>query len=103
MNFQDIIYEKKDKIARVIINRPKVHNAFRGITLDEMAQAWNDADMDPNIGAVILTGAGDKSFSSGGDVNWEKERGNATWSAANDLYIALRRVNKPTIAVVRGK
>lgn len=102
MNFQDIIYEKKGKIARVTINRPKVHNAFRGITIDEMAQAFNDADMDPNIGVVLLTGAGDKSFSSGGDVNWEKERGNAAWNAATDLYLALRRVNKPTIAVVRG-
>lgn len=102
MNFQDIIYEKKDRVAKVIINRPKMHNAFRGITVDEMAQAFNDADMDQSIGVVILTGAGEKAFSSGGDINWEKDRGNSVWSAANDLYLAVRRISKPTIAVVRG-
>lgn len=102
MNFQDIIYEKKDRVAKITINRPKVHNAFRGITIHEMIEAWNDADADNNIGVVILTGAGDKAFSSGGDVAWEKDRGNAVWTAAKDLYISLRGVNKPTIAVVRG-
>lgn len=102
MNFQDIIYEKKDRVAKVIINRPKVHNAFTGATINEMVQAWEDAETDNNIGVVVLTGAGDKAFSSGGDVNWEKDRGNAVWTAANDLYIALRRLTKPTIAVVRG-
>lgn len=102
MNFQDIIYEKKNGVARVIINRPKVHNAFRMQTIIEMAQAWDDADSDNSIGVVITTGAGDKAFSSGGDVNWEKDRGDAVWLASNDLYLAIRRVSKPTIAVVRG-
>lgn len=102
VNFQEIIYEKKDGVARIIINRPKVHNAFRMQTIMEMSQAWDDAEADKNIGVVITTGAGDKAFSSGGDVNWEKDRGDTVWTAVNDLYIALRRVSKPTIAVVRG-
>ena len=58
MKFEDIIYEKKDGIAKITFNRPKAYNAFRTSTLKETAHALEDADLDDTIRAVILTGAG---------------------------------------------
>ena len=71
--FEDIRYEKStDGIAKITINRPQVRNAFRPLTVKEMIQALADARYDDNIGVIILTGAGDKAFCSGGD---QKVRG----------------------------
>lgn len=70
---RDIRYEKStDGIAKITINRPQVRNAFRPLTVKEMIQALADARYDDNIGVIILTGAGDKAFCSGGD---QKVRG----------------------------
>jgi len=60
--FQDILYEKADGIAKVTINRPDVRNAFRPLTVREMMEAFDDAREDPEVGVVILTGAGDEAF-----------------------------------------
>ncbi|MCA9878186.1 MAG: enoyl-CoA hydratase/isomerase family protein, partial [Thermomicrobiales bacterium] len=66
--FEDIIYEKSsDGIARVIINRPHVRNAFRPQTVNEMITAFVDAREDQHVGVVILTGQGPEAFCSGGD------------------------------------
>ncbi|XPE23440.1 enoyl-CoA hydratase-related protein [Shigella sonnei] len=71
--FEDIRYGKSsDGIAKITINRPQVRNAFRPLTVKEMIQALADARYDDNIGVIILTGAGDKAFCSGGD---QKVRG----------------------------
>lgn len=71
--YTDILYEKStDGIAKITINRPQVRNAFRPVTVKEMIQALADARYDDNIGVIILTGAGDKAFCSGGD---QKVRG----------------------------
>ena len=67
MNFDDILYNKQDGIATITINRPKVLNAFRSQTVDEMVAAFQDAWADRTIGVVILTGVGDRAFSTGGD------------------------------------
>src|SRR6266446_6984283 len=72
MAFQDILYDKKDGVAWITINRPEVRNAFRVRTVDEMVAAFRDAWADGDVGVVVLTGAGDKAFCSGGD---QKERG----------------------------
>ena len=69
MNFEDIIYEKKDGIARITINRPKVLNSFRSTTLDELAAAFDDANLDDTVGVVVLTGAGEKALCAGGDIS----------------------------------
>ncbi len=68
MNFEDIIYEKTDGVAFVTINRPGMLNAFRDVTLREMIAALTDAWGDAGVGVVVLRGAGDKAFSSGGDL-----------------------------------
>ena len=67
MPYQDILYEKRDGIATITINRPKVLNAFRAETVEEMLEAMRDAEHDDEIGVVVLAGAGDRAFCSGGD------------------------------------
>ena len=65
--YRDILYEVKDQVAWVTINRPRVMNAFREQTLDEMIDAFKSTREDPSIACAVVTGAGDKSFSAGGD------------------------------------
>lgn len=67
--FADLLYEKKEGIARITINRPKIYNAYSSDTLREMTTAFRDAAMDDAVGVVVLTGAGDKAFCSGSDAN----------------------------------
>jgi hypothetical protein len=67
-DFQDIIYEKKDWVARVTINRPKVYNAYSLLALQEMGKAFWDATIDDEVAVIVLTGAGEKAFCTGGDV-----------------------------------
>jgi naphthoate synthase len=70
--YEDVIYETAEGIAKVTINRPEVRNAFRPQTVDELIDAFRRAHDDASVGVVILTGAGDKAFCSGGD---QKVRG----------------------------
>src|ERR1700692_1145137 len=67
MAFEDILYEKQDGVATITINRPKVLNAFRAETVEEMLAAMRDADNDDEIGVIVMAGAGDRAFCSGGD------------------------------------
>ena len=106
-NYEDIIYEKAEGIARVTINRPQVRNAFRPKTVNEMIDAFADAREDQSIGVVLLTGAGDLAFCSGGD---QKVRGDAGYVGDDqvprlnvlDLQHMIRYIPKPVIAVVAG-
>ena len=66
-DYSDILYDAAEGIAKITINRPEVRNAFRPTTLFELSNAFNIARDDPDIGVIILTGAGDKAFCSGGD------------------------------------
>jgi naphthoate synthase len=68
MQFQDILYEKRAGIAKITINRPHVYNAFTTNTMKEISEALSDAEFDPAVGVVVLTGAGDKAFCTGGDL-----------------------------------
>src|SRR5689334_25418996 len=65
--YSDILYEVKDQVAWITINRPRVLNAFREQSLDEMIDALKSTREDPSIVCAVITGAGDKSFSAGGD------------------------------------
>jgi len=65
--FEDIIYEVRDRAAWIIINRPNVYNAFRGRTLEELIKAFHLAANDRNVASIVLTGAGEKAFCTGGD------------------------------------
>ncbi len=106
MDFRDIIYEKKDGIAKITINRPEVRNAFRARTVDEMIRAFRDAWQDGSIGVVVLTGAGDKAFCSGGDQKERGQGGYRTEAGLEDdvetLHNLIRQIPKPVIAAVNG-
>lgn len=107
MAYTDILYEKSGGIATVTINRPAVRNAFRPLTVDEMIAAFQDAWEDDEVGVVILTGAGDKAFSSGGD---QKVRGRGGYQdetgrtklRITELHTVIRMIPKPVIAAVNG-
>lgn len=106
--YEDIKYERtNDGIAKITINRPHIHNAFRPETIDEMQDAFHLARMDSEIGVIILTGEGDKAFCSGGD---QTVRGDAGYLTANgiprlnvlDLQKQIRSLPKPVVAMVAG-
>ena len=107
--FADILYEKKDGIARVTLNRPEIYNAYSSDTLREMAEAFRDAAMDDAVGVMVLTGAGDKAFCAGSDAReFSKEflrRPRNFWKFQGLLTEALnlfRHLGKPTIARLNG-
>lgn len=101
--FVDIVYTKQDGVAKIIMNRPETYNAFRDVTLKEMIRALSDASMDKSIGVVVLTGAGDKAFSSGGDVEWEAKGGlERMHEDPLDIHEAMRNCPKPIIARING-
>jgi enoyl-CoA hydratase/carnithine racemase len=68
MSFQEILYEKKEMIARITINRPEAFNAYTTNTLKELTAAFTDASFDDQVGVIVFTGAGEKAFCTGGDV-----------------------------------
>ncbi len=101
--FKDILYETKDQVARITINRPQQYNAFTGDTLKELTLALENAATDGEVGVVVLTGAGDKAFCAGGDVNWEKEGGlERMVLEPYMLHLAVSRCPKPVIARING-
>ena len=109
LEFEDIIFEKSEEgIAKITINRPDVRNAFRPLTVREMQQALEDAREDSGIGVIILTGAGEKAFSSGGD---QRIRGDAGYQDSGtghlrlnvlDFQRQIRSCPKPVVAMVAG-
>ncbi len=107
--YDDIVYETREEgIAKITINRPEVRNAFRPKTVREMSQAFEHARRDPAIGVVILTGAGDQAFCSGGDQRirgddgYRDEDSGETNLNVLDLQTQIRRLPKPVIAMVAG-
>ncbi|MDP3937240.1 MAG: enoyl-CoA hydratase-related protein [Deltaproteobacteria bacterium] len=102
--FEDLLYEKKGGVARITINRPERRNAFRARTVDELIAAFQNAWDDRTVGVVVLTGAGDRAFCSGGD---QKERegsdyGGMRGGAVELLHAMIRNIPKPVIAAVNG-
>lgn len=105
--YEDILYHKAQGIARITINRPQVHNAFRPKTVMEMQKALDDARRDSEVGAVILCGYGGRAFCSGGD---QKVRGDSGYKDDTgvhhlnvlDLQRQIRTCPKPVVAMVAG-
>jgi naphthoate synthase len=111
-DYEDIIYESAEGIARITINRPERRNAFRPQTLFELSDAFERARDDIEVGAIILTGAGGDAFCSGGD---QKIRGDDGYMGDDDvarrgvgrlnvldLQVQIRRLPKPVLAQVAG-
>ena len=105
--YQEILFHKYEGIARISINRPKVHNAFTPLTVKEMIDAMNICREDSEVGVIILTGEGGKAFCSGGD---QSVRGHGGYVGLDtvprlnvlDLQKLIRSISKPVIAAVAG-
>ena len=96
-----------DRVLRITFDRPETFNSVDAETHTQMTDMWIDVDRDPNINAVIVTGAG-KAFSAGGDFSLiERIAGNfdemmRTWKEAKDLVYSIINCNKPTISAING-
>ena len=105
--FTDIAYEVDEGVAVITINRPDRYNALRGRTVDELIYAFRYAWVDGTVGAIVLTGAGDRAFCTGGD---QKERALTGGYGETEmgmfeierLHRLIREVPKPVIAAVNG-
>jgi enoyl-CoA hydratase len=109
MPYETILYEKNQRIGYVTLNRPNVLNAQSPEMFDELAQLFGDIKRDPEVGVVILTGAGDRAFCAGADINFLKSLAQMTPMAAkifvekNRLaFGAIAHLRKPVIAAVNG-
>jgi len=104
-NFTDILYKEDKGVATITINRPKVLNAFRAQTVEELIQAFLKAGWNKAIGVIVLTGIGDRAFSTGGDQS--AHEGSYDGRGTNgmpieELQSLIRDVPKPVIARVPG-
>lgn len=105
--YTDILFEQFEGIAKITINRPQVYNAFRPLTNQEMLDAMAICRERSDIGVVVLTGAGDKAFCSGGDQNVKGRGGYVGDDGVPrlnvlELHHAIRSIPKPVIAMVNG-
>ncbi len=103
--FQDMIYEIRNGAAWITINRPEKMNSFRGQTCDEIIKALNKAGYDKSVGAIVLAGAGEKAFCTGGDQsahNGNYDGRGTIGLPMEELHTAIRDVPKPVIARVQG-
>ena len=105
MTYEDLLYDVRDGAAWITINRPERMNAFRGKTCDELLDAIGRAGYDKEIGVIVLAGAGDKAFCTGGDQSAHSGQydGRGTIGLPiEELHALIRDVPKPVIARVQG-
>ncbi len=106
--YRDVRYEWAEGIARIAIDRPEVHNAFRPETVRELSDAFRRAHLDPRIGVIVLTGTGDRAFCAGGDQKVRDDAGGyrdetgTPYLNVLDLQMQIRRLPKPVIAMIAG-
>ncbi|MEI7696713.1 MAG: 1,4-dihydroxy-2-naphthoyl-CoA synthase [Actinomycetes bacterium] len=111
-DFTDIRYQMGDGMAKITINRPELHNAFRPQTIIELIEAFSLARDNEDVGVIILTGEGTKAFCSGGDINVRGDDGYLGEDKLAkkgigrlnvlDLQVQIRRTPKPVVAMVAG-
>lgn len=106
MDFKGIKYEKKGRVGLVAFNRPQVLNAMNTETVNEMKQAFQMMDDDPDIRCVILTGVGERAFCSGGDIQEEVTKNVITGYEfvrnGTELLETIERFKAPVIAAING-
>ena len=105
--YTDILFDYFEGIARITINRPEVYNAFRPDTNQQILDALDICRNRQDIGVVVLTGAGDKAFCSGGDQNAKSRGGYIGTDGVPrlnvlDVHKAIRALPKPVVAMVNG-
>ena len=104
----ELLYEIKDKVATLTLNRPDKMNAFTGPMLDRWVWALGEAQRDPDVNVVIVTGAG-KAFCAGGDVGrmgqgdpTALDNKNQLWEGIHRVPKTLEQMDKPVIAMING-
>jgi len=106
MNFENILFEKKNAIAYVTVNRPKVLNALNMATMDELRAAFHDIKNDAGVRVVILTGAGEKAFIAGADIGELAQHNTVTAKEythrGQSVLNLIENLGKPVIACING-
>jgi len=105
MTYEDILFEVRDGVAHITINRPEKMNAFRGRTCEEMINAFNRAAWDKSVGVIVLGGTGDRAFCTGGDQSAHDAQYDGRGMIGlpiEELHMIIRDVPKPVIARVQG-
>lgn len=107
MSYENILVEASNGIATVTVNRPKVMNALNAKTLGELAHAFDALELDPNVRAIVVTGAGEKAFVAGADINELKAMSSAMEAKelafhGQSVFARLDRSRKPTVAMING-
>jgi 2-ketocyclohexanecarboxyl-CoA hydrolase len=105
MDYSDITVEHRNHVAYITINRPEVMNAFRGQTCEELIHAFQRVGFDPDIGAVVFAGAGDRAFCTGGDQSTHEGQYDGRGTVGmpvEEMHAAIRDVPVPVIARVQG-
>lgn len=107
MDYQFILYEKSEQIATITVNRPEVRNALTQALMGELGHAIEQADADDEVRVLIFTGAGEKAFVAGADINEVGARNTLTELGPNsrlrrNVFTRLEHLGKPSIAAVNG-
>src|SRR5580704_12170833 len=106
MTYENILYEKKNAIAYVTVNRPKVLNALNMATMDELRTAFTDAKNDANIRVCIMTGSGEKAFIAGADIGELQKQdavgGKVYTHRGQSVLDLIENLGKPVIACING-
>lgn len=106
MKFTNLLYEKKDGIATITINRPKALNALNEETLPEFLSGLEDAEKDKKVRVIVITGAGEKAFCAGLDLKTVKDisviKAVETSRLGQKLTLAIEELGKPVIAAING-
>ena len=111
LGYTDVLYQLAQlgsgQVAKITINRPELRNAFRPETVRELIDAFHRAHMDPAVGVIVLTGAGDLAFCSGGDQRIRGQEGYRDGAGIEHLNVLelqrqIRTLPKPVLAMVAG-
>src|SRR5271169_5287964 len=106
MSYENLLYEVKDQVARITVNRPQVLNALNRATVEELDRAFDAARADSGVRALIITGAGEKSFVAGADINELAKQspveGKEYSLFGQAAFHKLETMGKPSIAAING-
>ena len=103
MEFKNLLWEKRDGIGIITLNREDVRNALKAEIRDDIAEVLQVAERDPDVRVVVITGAGRKVFSAGGDI--KQMAGNTMWDVLErkpDIFAQIHNLPKPVIAAING-